>query len=79
MRSSRFILTAAITAGVVLVPVTALAQQAGGASETLPYLAIAGIIWFAIDKIIDLLPIRENTLVSALRAALNSLLAKKPQ
>jgi hypothetical protein len=75
---TRFLLTAAATAAVVLTPAAALAQTAA-AAEAVPYLAIAAAIWFALDKIIDLLPIAENTLVQTIRDIINGVFAKKPQ
>lgn len=72
-------LTMGIAAAIVLLPAAAMAQAAGGASEAIPYLAIAGIVWYAADKIVDMLPIGESTIVQVIRAALNSFFAKKPQ
>jgi hypothetical protein len=78
VNTRKALLLSALTAAIVLAPAAGLAQAASAAAgEALPWLAIAGIAWFAIDKIIDLLPLRENTLVGALRAAINALFAKK--
>jgi hypothetical protein len=78
--TAKLLLAAGITAGVVLIPTTALAQAAAAASsEAVPYLAIAAAAWFALDKIIDLLPIAENTLVQTIRDIVNRFFGKKPQ
>lgn len=75
----QLILIAAIATGVALVPSAALAQAVAAGSGAIPYLAIASILWFAADKIIDLLPIRESTLIQKIRSIINVLLAGKRQ
>ena len=75
---TRFLLTAGATAAVVLTPVAAFAQTAA-AAEAVPYMAIAAAVWFALDKIIDLLPIAENTLVQTIKDIINGVFGKKPQ
>ncbi len=77
MRPSRFILTAAITAGVVLIPVAALAQTAAVPAEA-GYLVLVAAGWFFLDKLIEFTPLKDNSIVAAIRSFLNQLLAKKP-
>jgi hypothetical protein len=72
MKLTRAALFAAAVAAAAFVPNAAIAAAAGPASGAIPYLAIAGIAWFALDKIIELLPIKDNTLVSLIRSALTA-------
>lgn len=48
---------------------------AGGAQDLMTTLAIASTVWFAADKIIELLPISQNTTVQAVRRLVSALLA----
>lgn len=57
----------------------AAASAAPAAAPAVPYLAIAGVIWFAADKIIDMLPIKESTAIEFIRKILNSFFAGKRQ
>lgn len=74
--SSKFVLTAAITAAIVLTPITALAQTTGSV-EVASYMGIAVAAWFLLDKLIEISPLRENTLIAAIRDFLNGVLSKK--
>ena len=74
----RPVLLVLATAAAVLVPAAALAQSPAAVSAV-PYMAIISVIWFAIDKIFDLLPGPQSTVVQGLRAFLNQVLGKKPQ
>lgn len=65
------VVTALATAAVVGTPALAATAATGGGSAT--FLAIAAIVWFAADKIIDLLPIRDNTTVGIIRTILRSI------
>jgi uncharacterized membrane protein len=77
---SRFALTAALTAAIVLLPATAFAQTAvGGAADAAGYMGIVLAAWFLIDKLIEISPLRENSLITAVRDFLNQMFAKKPQ
>ena len=42
-------------------------------------MAILSVVWFAIDKIFDLLPGPQSTVVQGIRLFLNQVLGKKPQ
>ncbi|MCT4366166.1 MAG: hypothetical protein N3Z28_00670 [Synechococcaceae cyanobacterium MAG-AL2] len=76
---SRFILaTALTTAAVVLIPTAALAQAVTPGS-VVAYITMIGSIWFAIDKVIDLLPLPENTLIQFIRDTLNAFFAQQKQ
>jgi len=74
----KFLPAAAFTAlALVTFPALATAATAAVPAATPTWLAIAGLLWFAIDKIIDLLPIKENTIVQAIRSVLNLFLGKQ--
>ena len=77
--SRKYLLVAGLAAGVILLPTAALAQAVGSVTltGTALYGAIAVTLWFAVDKIIDLLPIRENTIVQLIRNAINGALGKQ--
>ena len=79
MKLTRAALLAAATTAAAFIPGAALAATGGGVylSGSALYFAIGGLIWYAADKIIDLLPIRENTLVQFIRTVINELLGKK--
>ena len=79
MRSSRFALTAAITAAVVLVPVAALAQTAAVPVDVASTMALIAAGWFFLDKLIEFTPLKDNSIVAAIRSLLNQMLGKKPQ
>jgi 4-hydroxybenzoate polyprenyltransferase len=66
----------AIAATAVILFPMAVAAATVTAANPVPWLAIAGIAWFAIDKIIDLLPVRESTIVQLIRSLLNHVLGK---
>lgn len=79
MRSSHFALAAAVTAGVVLVPVAALAQTAAVPVEVVSTMALVAAGWFFLDKLIEFTPLKDNSIVAAIRTFLNQMLGKKPQ
>lgn len=67
---------ASLAVAAILVPTVAVAAPAAVAAVPLDWLAIVGIVWFAVDKIIDLLPVKENTVVQFVRDMLNRVLGK---
>lgn len=73
--AQRVALAAALT---VAIPVAAVAATTA-APVSINYMAIAGIVWFAVDKIIDVLPIKQTTVLQLVRELLNKFLAGKPQ
>lgn len=77
MRSKIFLI-AAITTGVILLPGAAMAQTvAVPASAAYLVVIVAALRLF--DAIIELSPLKENTVVSAIRSLLNQFFSKKPQ
>ena len=76
MRSSRFLLTAALTVAVVLIPSAALAATVAVPAEV-GYLGIVVAVWFALDKIIEITPLKDNSIIAAIRTFLNQVFAKK--
>jgi len=75
---SKPLLIAALTAGVVLIPVSALAATVAVPAET-GYLVLLAAGWFFLDKLIEFTPLKDNSIVAAIRSFLNQMLAKKPQ
>ena len=75
---SKPLLIAAITAGVVLIPVSALAATVAVPAEA-SYLVLLAAGWFFLDKLIEFTPLKDDSTVAAIRTFLNNFFAKKPQ
>ena len=74
---SRFALLAIIAAGVVLISASALAATVAVPAEA-SYLVLIAAGWFFLDKLIEFTPLKDNSIVAAIRTFLNQMFAKKP-
>ena len=73
---SRFALLAIIAAGVVLISASALAATVAVPAEA-SYLVLIAAGWFFLDKLIEFTPLKDNSIVAAIRTFLNQVFSKK--